>query len=265
MTTGSGADVSAGPDVVLRVEGLSKSFGGLRAVSDLSFTIRRGLVTSLVGPNGAGKTTVFNLITGALRPDAGRVYLGDREITGLPPHQAAGLGIARTFQDLRLFLGMTVLDNVLVSVQGQPGERPLAVFGAPWRVRAAERRHREEVREILQAVSLLERQHELVTNLSFAEQKLLVIARALATKSELWLLDEPAAGLDAAAVQEIMDLVRRLAGRGQTVCIVEHNLRVVRHVSDRVLFLNEGMLLTEGTPEEIFSNQELRAIYLGNV
>jgi ABC-type branched-subunit amino acid transport system ATPase component len=253
------------PEVLLRVEGLAKSFGGLKAVSDLTFGVRTGSVTSLVGPNGAGKTTVFNLITGALKPDAGHVYFKEEDITGLPPHQVARRGISRTFQDLRLFLGMTVLDNVLVSIQGQSGEFPLAVFGTPWSVHAEERRHREEAREVLRVVGLLERQDDLATNLSFAEQKLLIIARALAMKSELWLLDEPAAGLDAKAVREIMDLVKRLAGLGQTVCVVEHNLRVVRHVSDRVLFLNEGMLLTEGTPEEIFSNRDLRAIYLGNV
>lgn len=257
--------MSGSPEVLLRVEGLAKSFGGLKAVSDVTFSIRRGSVTSLVGPNGAGKTTVFNLITGALKPDAGRVYFKDQEISDLPPHQVARRGISRTFQDMRLFLGMTVLENVLVSIQGQSGEVPLTVFGAPWRVLAEERRHREEARQVLGLVGLLGRRGDLATNLSFAEQKLLIIGRALAMKSELWLLDEPAAGLDAKAVREIMDLVKRLAGLGQTVCVVEHNLRVVRHVSDRVLFLNEGMLLAEGTPEEIFSNPDLRAIYLGTV
>ena len=252
-------------EALLTVEGLSKSFGGLRAVSNLTFGIRKGTVTSLVGPNGAGKTTVFNLITGTLKADAGHVHFKDRDITGLSPHQVARRGISRTFQDMRLFMGMTVLENTLVSIQGQSGELPPVVFGTPWRVRPEERRCRDEAREVLRVVGLLEKQNHLATNLSFAEQKLLIIARALAMRSELWLLDEPAAGLDTKAVQEIMDLVRRLAEGGQTVCIVEHNLRVVRHVSDRVLFLNEGTLLTEGTPEEIFSNQELRAIYLGNV
>lgn len=257
--------MSGSDEVLLRTEGLSKSFGGLKAVSGLSFSIRKGSVTSLVGPNGAGKTTVFNLITGTLKPDSGHVFFREHEITGLSPHQVASRGISRTFQDMRLFLGMTVLENVLVSLRGQSGEVPLAVFGTPWRVRAEERRHREEAREVLRVVGLLEREEEMATNLSFAEQKLLIIGRALAMRAELWLLDEPAAGLDGKAVREIMELVKRLAGLGQTVCVVEHNLRVVRHVSDRVLFLNEGMLLTEGTPEEIFSNQELRAIYLGNV
>jgi len=250
---------------LLAVDRLSKSFGGVRAVSGLSFVVQRGSVVSLVGPNGAGKTTVFNIVSGALKPDAGRVTFMGRPITRLAPYQIARRGISRTFQDMRLFLGMTVLENVLVAVPGQVGERPLAVFGVPWRIRAEEPRHREAAREALQVVGLLDRQDVLASNLSYGQQKRLIIARALAMRAELWLLDEPAAGLDAAHVREMMDLVRRLAGLGQTVCLVEHNLGVVRHVSDRVLFLSEGTLLAEGTPEEIFGNQDLRAIYLGNV
>ena len=253
------------PEILLTAVGLSKSFGGLKAVSNLTLSIRTGSVTSLVGPNGAGKTTLFNIITGALKPDTGHIHFKGREITGFPPYQVARRGISRTFQDLRLFLGMTVLENVLVSIPGQSGESPAVVFGTPWRVRAEERRHREEAWEVLRVVDLLEKQNELAANLSFGQQKRLIIGRALAMRSELWLLDEPAAGLDAKAVRGAMDLIRRLAGLGQTVCLVEHNLRVVRHVSDWVLFLNEGKLLAEGTPEEIFNNQDLRAIYLGNV
>jgi len=254
-----------GSEILLAVDSLSKSFGGIQAVSRLSFTVRQGSVVSLVGPNGAGKTTVFNIVSGALKPDSGHVHFKGQSITRLAPYEIARRGISRTFQDMRLFLGMTVLENVLVSVQGQVGERPLAVFGAPWRIRAEERRYRDAARDALRVVGLLDREDVLASNLSYGQQKRLVIARAIAMKAELWLLDEPAAGLDAAHVREMMDLVRRVAGLGQTVCLVEHNLGVVRHVSERVLFLSEGTLLAEGTPEEIFGNRDLRAIYLGNV
>jgi ABC-type branched-subunit amino acid transport system ATPase component len=236
----------------------------VRAVSGLSFDVRRAEVVSLVGPNGAGKTTAFNIISGALPPDDGRVVFKGQPITRLAPYQIARRGVSRTFQDMRLFLGMTVLENVLVAIQGRVSERPLAAFAAPRRTRAAEERHHEGAREVLRSVGLLDRQDALASNLSFGQQKRLMIARALAMRSDLWLLDEPAAGLDVVHVREMMDLVRGLADLGKTVCLVEHNIGVVRHVSDRVLFMSEGTLLAQGTPEEIFGNAELRAIYLGN-
>jgi ABC-type branched-subunit amino acid transport system ATPase component len=256
--------MSASPEVLLAVDGLRKSFGGIRAVSSVSFDIRRSEVVSLVGPNGAGKTTVFNIVSGALAPDGGHVVLKGRPITGLAPYQIARQGVSRTFQDMRLFVGMTVLENVLVAVQTRASERPWAAFTAPRRSRAQERVDRETARDALRRVGLLDRQDTLASNLSFGQQKRLMMARAFAMQSDLWLLDEPAAGLDVSHVREMMDFVRGLSDLGKTVCLVEHNIGVVRHVSDRVLFMSEGTLLAQGTPDEIFGNAELRAIYLGN-
>jgi ABC-type branched-subunit amino acid transport system ATPase component len=254
---------SASPETILEVDGLEKRFGGVRAVSGVSFDIRRGEIVSLVGPNGAGKTTVFNIVSGALAPDSGRVVLEGQPITGLAPYQVARRGVSRTFQDMRLFLGMTVLENVLVAVQTRAAERPWATFAAPRQSRARESADRGAAREALQRVGLLERQDAPASNLSFGQQKRLMMARAFAMRADLWLLDEPAAGLDAAHVREMMAFVRSLADLGKTVCLVEHNIGVVRHVSNRVLFMSEGALLAQGTPDEIFGSAELRAIYLG--
>jgi branched-chain amino acid transport system ATP-binding protein len=250
---------------LLEVQNLTKAFGGVLAVSDVSFTVPVGRATSLVGPNGAGKTTIFNLITGALKADSGRVFFEGRDISGLAPSQVARLGISRTFQDLRIFLGMTVLDNVLASFQGQLGERPWAVFVAPGRVLRQERELRARALDIVARVGLKGREDDLAGNLSFSEQKLIIIARSIAMEAPLWLLDEPAAGLDTRAVTRMMDQIRGLVSEGQTVLIVEHNMRVVRDISDWILFLSNGKLIAQGTPDQILSNVELRQLYLGEM
>ncbi len=248
---------------LLEVRNLTKSFGGVRAVSDVSFRVMAGRATSLVGPNGAGKTTIFNLITGAIRPESGTVLFKGGEITGKSASETARHGISRTFQDLRIFPRMTVLENIRVSFQGQLGEQPLALLLQFGRVRAQERTLRSKAVDIAARVGLGGREDELAGNLSFAEQKLVIIARSMAMEAPVWLLDEPAAGLDTGAVTQLMTLIRSLVSEGQTVLIVEHNLRVVKDISDWVLFLSNGKLMAEGTPEDIFANEALRELYLG--
>jgi branched-chain amino acid transport system ATP-binding protein len=247
----------------LSVSGLEVNFGGLRALQDCGFTVERGRITCLVGPNGAGKTTIFNVITGFLRPDAGTVSLKGVSLDGLKPQAIVAAGIARTFQNLRLFVDLTALDNVVVALPAQSGEEPLAAIFRPLHVARAQRGRREEAMRILDHVGLADRAHEFVRNLSYGEQKLLTVARGLATGAELLLLDEPASGLSASALEQIMTLLRRLQAEGKTLLVVEHNTRVVQQIADEVLFLHQGHLMARGTPAEIISDPALAEIYFG--
>jgi ABC-type branched-subunit amino acid transport system ATPase component len=249
--------------IIMQVSNLAKSFGGIKAVRGVSFTVQRGKATSLVGPNGAGKTTIFNLITGEIAADSGSVIFEGKELRGSKPSAVAQLGVSRTFQDLRLFQTMTVLDNVMVSFQKQKGENPSSLVIRPWAVRRQERALKEKALEILTTTGLLARQNVKASTLSYAEQKLLVISRSIAMEADVWLLDEPASGLDGDALIQFSELLRALVDAGQTVLIVEHNLRLVQKVSDWVLFLDQGELKAEGTPDEIFASKELQELYIG--
>jgi branched-chain amino acid transport system ATP-binding protein len=247
----------------LEVAGLQKRFGGLQALQDCSFTIAQGRITCLVGPNGAGKTTIFNVITGFLKPDAGRVTFRNSSLDGFTPQAVVHTGIARTFQNLRLFADLTALDNVMVGLQSQFAEEPLGAIFRPFHAARTQARRREEARAILSHVGLADRATERVRNLSYGEQKLLTVARVLATGAELLLLDEPASGLSAAALDNIMALLRRLQNEGKTLLVVEHNTRVVQQIADDVLFLHQGHLMAQGTPQEIIADPALAEIYFG--
>jgi ABC-type branched-subunit amino acid transport system ATPase component len=249
----------------LTASGLEVSFGGLRALQDCSFTVERGRITCLVGPNGAGKTTIFNVITGFLKPNAGTVSFLGAVLDGLKPQAIVAAGIARTFQNLRLFVDLTALDNVVVALPAQSGEEPLAAIFRPLHVARAQTRRREEAMQILEHVGLAARAGDFVRNLSYGEQKLLTVARGLATGAELLLLDEPASGLSASALDQIMTLLRRLQTEGKTLLVVEHNTRVVQQIADEVLFLHQGHLMARGTPDEIISDPALAEIYFGGV
>jgi branched-chain amino acid transport system ATP-binding protein len=247
----------------LQATGLQVAFGGLRALQDCSFTVDQGRITCLVGPNGAGKTTIFNAITGFLKPREGSVSFKGRLLDGLKPQAIVHAGIARSFQNLRLFQDLTALDNVLVALPGMAGEDPLGAIFRPFHAAKALARRREEGREILAHVGLAERAGAFVRNLSYGEQKLLTIARLLATGAELLLLDEPASGLSAGTLEAVMALLRRLQSEGKTLLVVEHNTRVVQKIADDVLFLHQGHLMAQGTPERIISDPALADIYFG--
>jgi branched-chain amino acid transport system ATP-binding protein len=247
----------------LQAAGLEVAFGGLRALQDCSFTIDQGRITCLVGPNGAGKTTIFNAITGFLKPQSGSVSFKGRLLDGLKPQAIVHAGIARSFQNLRLFQDLTALDNVLVALPGMAGENPLGAIFRPWHAARALRGRREEATAILAHVGLADKAGEFVRNLSYGEQKLLTIARLLATGAELLLLDEPASGLSAGALEAVMALLRRLQTEGKTLLVVEHNTRVVQKIADDVLFLHQGHLMAQGTPEQIVSDPALADIYFG--
>jgi branched-chain amino acid transport system ATP-binding protein len=247
----------------LQATGVEVNFGGLRALDDCGFTIRQGCITCLVGPNGAGKTTVFNVITGFIQPSTGSISFKGQTLDGWKPQAIVAAGIARTFQNLRLFIDLTALDNVLASLPGQAGEEPIAAIFRPFHVAAAQRRRREEARAILDRVGLLPRASDFVRNLSYGEQKLLIIARVLATGAELLLLDEPASGLSAGALEGVMALLRSLQDDGKTLLVVEHNTRVVQKIADDVLFLHQGHLMAQGSPETIVNDPALAEIYFG--
>lgn len=247
----------------LQADGLDHRFGGLHALQACSFTVTQGRVTCLVGPNGAGKTTIFNAITGFLRPDEGVVSFRGHRLTGLRPQAILRAGVARTFQNLRLFQDLTALDNVMVGLQDQFAEEPLGAIFRPLHAARTQKRRRTEARGILAHVGLADRATDLVRNLSYGEQKLLTIARVLATGAELLLLDEPASGLSAGALESVMALLRRLQSDGKTLLVVEHNTRVVQQIADEVLFLHQGHLMAQGTPERIISDPALAEIYFG--
>jgi branched-chain amino acid transport system ATP-binding protein len=247
----------------LEVAGLEKRFGGLLALQDCSFTIAERRITCLVGPNGAGKTTIFNVITGFLKPDEGSVTFRGRSLDGLAPQAVVHAGIARTFQNLRLFADLTALDNVMVGLPRQFAEEPLGAIFRPLHAARTQGRRREEALGILSHVGLADRATERVRNLSYGEQKLLTVARVLATGAELLLLDEPASGLSASALDNIMALLRRLQNEGKTLLVVEHNTRVVQQIADDVLFLHQGHLMAQGTPQQIIADPALAEIYFG--
>ena len=247
----------------LQAIGLDHRFGGLHALQECSFDIEQGRITCLVGPNGAGKTTIFNAITGFLRPDEGHVTFRGRSLDGLRPQAIVHAGIARTFQNLRLFTELSALDNVMVALPKQFAEEPLGAIFRPLHAARSQAQRREDALRTLENVGLVDRARETVRNLSYGEQKLLTVARVLATGAELLLLDEPASGLSAGALDAVMALLRRLQSEGKTLLVVEHNTRVVQQIADEVLFLHQGHLMARGSPADIIADPALAEIYFG--
>jgi branched-chain amino acid transport system ATP-binding protein len=245
---------------IFEVRNLSKSFGGLRAISDLTFSIERGTISSLIGPNGAGKTTAFSLITGFLRPDSGEVLFQDRNITGWAPYQIANLGVARTFQDVRALNRLTVQENILVGLREthEQGLLHSLFLGKNSQIKMM-----KKVRELIDYVGLNDVANELAEDVSYAEQKLIILARALATDPKLLLLDEPVSGLDQASIDTMMGLLRRLVKEDKTVLLVEHNTDVVIKISDYVVVLDFGKKIASGTPEVIRRDEKVIQAYLG--
>jgi branched-chain amino acid transport system ATP-binding protein len=248
---------------LLRVENLSKEFGAIRAVEDLSFTINPGAIHSIIGPNGAGKTTLFNLITGINTPSTGQIFLNDRDITGIPTFELAGYGISRTFQNLQIFFNMSAVENVMVGNHLKTDSRFLpALFGFP-SIRQGERDCRERAEQVMCEVGLEEYIGSDADSMPYGALKWLEIARALASEPTMLLLDEPAAGLNPSETQEINQLIKRVAGMGITVVLVEHDMKLVMGVSDHILVLDSGRKLAEGTADEIRQNPDVVKAYLG--
>jgi branched-chain amino acid transport system permease protein len=252
-------------DVIVDVRDVAKSFAGIRAVDGLSMQLARGKISALVGPNGAGKTTVFNLLTGALAMDSGTVHLNGQDITGLRPDLVARLGMVRSFQDVRAFNGMTVLENVIFGVPDQPGERLASLFSRPMSTRSQERAAREWAMECLEFVGMGAVAQERCSSLGYGQQKLVTLARLLATDADVLLLDEPASGIDHSSLDEILELILRLRDAGRTVCIVEHSLDVVRRLADHIFFMELGRITAEGDFDELTADERLAEAYFGAV
>ena len=250
-------------EVVLSVTGLSKRFGGITAAEQLNIELRRGTITALVGPNGAGKTTVFNLLTGAIRPDAGQIILNGQDISGFRPDQVAGHGMVRSFQDVRVFPRLSALDNVMLAIQGQPGEHAAGLFLRPMATARVEREAQARALEWLSFVGMEAFAGFPAGALAFGQQKLVALARVLATEAEVVLLDEPASGIDQQWVEVMLGLIEQLRDKGRTICIVEHNLHVVGRLADHTYFMELGRITAQGSFEQLTGEKRLAEAYFG--
>ncbi|HOE62918.1 MAG TPA: ABC transporter ATP-binding protein [Candidatus Sumerlaeota bacterium] len=248
---------------LLKIQALSKCFGGVSALNDVSFFVKRGIIKAIIGPNGAGKTTLFNVIAGNLQPTTGAIYFEGNDVTRLSDYHMAGLGVARTFQTTRVFHGMTVLENVMI---GRHTHSCAGFFGTALRLPAMRREEQDieaAARKSLEFVGMGAKANAMAETLPFREQRLLEFARALATQPRLLLADEPAAGLNTRETKEIAALIAKIHKQGITILLVEHDMSLVMNISDEILVLDFGSKIAEGTAQEVRRNEKVVSVYLG--
>ena len=250
---------------LLEIQNLEKNYGGLKAVNNVNASVERGKIISLIGPNGAGKTTLFNCLTGTAPATAGHIVFDGEEITRLQPHQVAAKGIARTFQHIRLFREMTVLENVMVGTHNQTRCGIVSALLRPAWVAEEEKQAKQRVMQTLELFDerLLPRINQRVSDLSYANQRRVEIARALVSSPKLLLLDEPTAGMNPAETQGIVDLIYKLRNLGNSIFVIEHKMRLVMTVSDRIIVLDHGVKIAEGTPEVVANDETVAEAYMG--
>jgi branched-chain amino acid transport system ATP-binding protein len=249
---------------VLTVEGLCKAFGGIVVADRIDLTLRRGRVLGLIGPNGAGKTSLFNLVCGVVKPDAGRIALNGQSIEGLPVRERARRGLARTWQNLRLFPSLTVLDNLMLGSRDYSADRLSDLLLRPGRVAAHERAAREKAHAVLDRTGLADIAHRPIQDITFGQQKLAGVARALMNDANCLLLDEPMAGVEGQAYALIQKAVRDVAATGVAICVVEHNVAFIRDLCDEGVFMFAGKVLARGTVEALIADPQLTELYFGS-
>lgn len=245
---------------MLEIVNVTKNFGGLTALNDIDLAVKEKQIYGLIGPNGAGKTTLFNIITGFLPPSEGSIQFSGKELTRLPPNKIARLGIARTFQNIRLFGTMTVMENVLVAQNIKAQSGILSLFQL---LNAREKKLKEEAEVLLQKMGLWKKRNELGISLAYGDQRRLEIARALALAPELLLLDEPAAGMNEAETEDLLERIQDIRELGQTIMLIEHDMNIVMGICDYISVLNFGSVIAKGTPEEIQTSEAVIEAYLG--
>jgi branched-chain amino acid transport system ATP-binding protein len=256
--------VSETDNALLDVQGVVKSFEGLKAVNDCSLQVRKGTITGLIGPNGAGKTTLFNLVTGFLKPTAGRILFAGRRIDGLPPHRVFERGIVRTFQIPRELKLMTVVENLMLVPAGQAGERLWNPWLLPFRVAKQERLIRDKALEVLDLVNLWHLRYEYASNLSSGQKKLLELARTLMCDPQMILLDEPGAGVNPTLMKSLVALIERLRDDvGITFFLIEHDMDLVARLCSPVIVMSNGEKIAEGSPDEMVHDERVLEAYLG--
>lgn len=249
---------------ILNVDRLTRQFGGVLAVNDVSFDVKKGEIFAVIGPNGAGKTTLFNMITGVLPSSSGNVYFNEKKLTGLKPYQIAKAGVTRTFQNLEVFSNMSVIENVMT---GAHLTMKTNMFNAGFRLPMVVKEERKIMRkamECLERVGIADLAYEMSVNLPYGNQRLLEIARAAASNPKLILLDEPMAGLNSEESRQLVDVILKMREEGMTFIFVEHDMETVMSISDRLVVLDNGVKIGEGTPEEIYQNPKVVAAYLGD-
>lgn len=248
---------------LMQIRNLDKYFGGLHAVSSVSFDVYPGTIKAVIGPNGAGKTTMFNMIAGYFPPTTGSVHFNDRLITGMKPFMVAGLGLLRTFQNLKLCANLSVMDNILLGRHTRSRAGFIAGMLSTPKSRAEERHSKESIEPLLEWLKLSDKRDTLVGNLSFGEQRSVELARALAADPSMLLLDEPAAGLNMHETEELAERISELREQGRTILLVEHDMGLVMDISDEIVVLNFGEKIAEGSPSSIQNNEDVIRIYLG--